>query len=269
MSKILYIDGHNFMWRAKISFGKTDPTVNTEYNIVFNFLRNLRALIEVQNPSQINFVLEGKPTFRYEAYPEYKANRIVKTASAQETRDNFHSNKRKIIELLNYLPIKTIKPTNFECDDCIATLVRKNQGQHQVVISNDSDYIQVLNEVDNLEIYNPFSKKNMERTEYNYLEWKSLAGDKSDNIPGIGDKTAQKMLKNPDKLQKWMSEPNNEESYKRNKFLIEFKQVPEEDLNITNGVLQPDVLKEEFTKLQFNSLLTEKYFTKFIETFNI
>lgn len=268
MSKIIYIDGHNFMWRAKISFGKTDPSVNTEFNITFNFLRNLRALIELQKPTEINFVLEGKPTFRYEAYPDYKANRLVKTASAQETKDNFHVNKRKIIELLQFLPIKIIKPTNFECDDVISTLVKLNQDKHQVIISNDSDYIQILN-IPNLEIYNPFSKKNMKQPDYNYLEWKSLAGDKSDNISGIGDKTAQKLLKNNEKLNKWMSVSENESLYKRNKFLIEFKTVPVEDFIITQGVLQPDLLKEEFCKLQFNSLLTEKYFAKFIETFSL
>lgn len=290
MDKILFIDGHNFMYRGVISFNKAphfnsnnscncgSPWNNEEnfcygekFNITFNFFRNLRAAIENFAPTKCFFVLEGHPQFRYDLYPEYKANRkIIKTASAQESKDTFFANKDIIVNLLKNLPITVAYHKDYECDDVISTLVNNIANEEIIVLSNDSDFLQLLQKgYQNVNIYSPHKKAFMEMPQYHYVAWKSLRGDKSDNISGlVGDKTAQKLLNDPKKFDDFMNIEENRANFSINKQLIEFKDVPIDEIIIEEGVSDFDFLRLEFEKMKFESIINEKYWQKFVSTFN-
>lgn len=259
----------NAMWRAKINFSSSKSGVDDSFAITFNFIRNLKATIEQFKPDKVYFVLEGKPEFRYNLLASYKANRIVKTAAQQETRDLFRENKYQIYEILDNLPLTVISHSDYECDDVINSLVKKNKDHENIVISNDSDYIQLL-QVNglNVQIYNPFSKSLMVAPEYNYVQFKSLKGDSSDNIPGImGPKKAEKTLVK----ENFTSHLNAEEFeiFQRNMMLISFVDIESTDSfddgkwKIKENKFNEDKLIQKFSELNFKSLMEEKYFNKF------
>lgn len=264
--RILYFDGMNAMWRANIKFGKNNSGTDDSFAMTFNFIRNLKATVEQFKPDKIYFVLEGYPEFRYQLLSSYKGNRIVKTASQQEVRDLFRENKYKIYELLDYLPLTVISHAKYECDDVINSLVRKFAGEENIVISNDSDYIQLLQEPElNVKIYNPFYKKFMDAPEFNYIKFKSLKGDVSDNIPGIfGEKKSEKMVVK----ENFTSElsPEDLEVYELNLKLITFVNIDydgSDSWRIKEGKFNLEKLLEKFSELKFNSLMDEKYLSKF------
>lgn len=267
--RILYFDGMNAMWRANIKFGASKDDKDDSYAMTYNFIRNMKATVEQFKPDKVYFVLEGKPEFRYNLLSSYKANRIVKTAAQQEVRDLFRENKYKIYELLEFLPVTVISHTDYECDDVINTLVKKNKEHENIVISNDSDYIQML-QVNglNVQIYNPFTKKFMEAPACDYIQFKALKGDTSDNIPGImGPKKAEKTLAKENFVDGLSAEDIS--IYQRNMVLISFVTIKSDNMTEENKwKVQEHSFNEEkllikFKELEFNSLMEKKYFDKF------
>lgn len=275
MDKILLIDGLNFIYRSSVSFFATNTNSNKENSsqedlIVFNFFRSLRKIIEDLSPDKIFFCLEGKPKFRYDLFPDYKANRkIIKTASQENNKEKVFLAKSKILSLLKFLPLTLVKAEEYECDDVISTLVDNLKDEDITIISNDSDYLQILQKgYSKVKIFNPFKSVYMTAPAYHYVAWKSLAGDKSDNIPGlVGKKTAEKLLTAPDKLEKFLSIEENRSLFSINKKLIEFAKIPEDKLLFEEGFANFDRLKEEFILLKFESIINDKSWNKFINTF--
>lgn len=289
LDKVLLIDGHNFAWRANIVFkpfkkevaspaidcwGFTNPPPqddkpSDEFVMVFNFFRNLRVLIQQFEPIKVFFCLEGHPQFRYDLCADYKANRIIKTGSALESHERFDKCLPEILRLIKHLPITTIKAEKYEADDAIATLVENMSGEEVIIVSGDSDFIQVLQKgYPNVRLYHPIKKDFITAPEYHYLAWKSLAGDKSDNIKGlVGDKTAQKLLKDPEKFKIFLDKEENRANFNINKELIEFRSVPLEDMIVEQGMTNFEFLRQEFTKLEFKSMIKEPYWSSFEETF--
>lgn len=306
MDKILLIDGLNAIWRATISFsppkqkhveclvdcnhtlskdkqnhctcgqpwnndeGRCVSQANEDYVIVFNFFRNLRPIIEKFSPDKCFFVLEGHPQFRYDLFADYKANRIIKTASKKETFDKFHFSKKEIIRLLNFLPITVARAEHYECDDVIATLCENMKDEQLLILSNDSDYIQLLQRgYKSCQIFNPIKKEFMEAPDYHYVVWKSLNGDKSDNIPGIlKPKKALATASNPQLLEKFLSIEENRANFSINRQLIEFRPVPEEEISFVEGETNFSFLKEEFQKMKFESIINDNSWNKFCNTFS-
>jgi len=288
MDKILLIDGMNQMWRANTTFGPPIKHIQIEdkcackspwnvtdnfcygekYGVVFNFFRNLRPLIELFQPNKCFFVLEGHPQFRYDLFSDYKANRIIKTASAvkQEIFDKFEIIKT----LIRYLPITIVKSDNYECDDVIATLAENLKDEDVTILSNDSDYIQLLQKgYKNLCIYNPIKKVAMEAPSYPYVAWKSLAGDKSDNIPSLlTPKKVIKCMEDPTAFQAFLSSEENRANFNINRQLIEFRSVPEEEISFVEGISNFDALRKEFIKMKFDTITNDKSWEKYINTFD-
>jgi 5'-3' exonuclease len=110
--KTVLIDFHNFAWRGCFKFGDTGNTPDHQV-FTFNLFRNLRPVIELLSPDKCYFVAEGKPVFRYELYPEYKANRKGKTKPV------FFETINLISEITNFLPINIVKSSRYEADDLI------------------------------------------------------------------------------------------------------------------------------------------------------
>ena len=272
MDKVLLIDGLNMIHRANIFFN-SKPEEDNSYTIVYNFFRNLRAMVEEFNPDKIFFCLEGANNKRYKIYPEYKANRkvLIKNASPAEIekREKFSRQRDIIIKLISCLPITVIRADEYEADDVVSTLVENLKDEEVIIISNDTDYIQLLQKgYENLKIYNPFKKGYMSAPNYFYLSFKCLRGDKTDNISGIlGPKKAEKLASDADALKEFLETEENRANYCLNKELIELKIIPSEVLEIKDYNVNFDRLKEEFTYMDFKTMIEEKYWNRFVNTF--
>jgi 5'-3' exonuclease len=306
MDKILLIDGLNAMWRASIGFapkktpappspsGWVDnglPSALTadewtmvgdslppepeppadDYVLIFNFFRNLRPIIELFSPDKCFFVLEGHPQFRYDLFADYKANRLIKQASkSKEEMDKFLSGKDEIVRLMQLLPITTARAAKYEADDVIASLCHDMRNESLTVLSNDSDYIQLLQRgYANCRIYNPIKKTFMKAPLYPYVAWKCLAGDKSDSIPAlVKPKKVEELTHNPALFQQFMSVEENRANFSLNRQLIEFRPVPLEEIDFHDGVRSFPTLREEFRRMRFESIINDRSWDKYINTFN-
>ncbi len=280
--KHLIIDGMNFMHRARAGF-QLGP-----HPLMFNFFRNLRAQVELHKPDRIWYVLEGYPKHRHEALPEYKANRELQIedpdyASKVDEMKRFFAGNNDVLELMmKCFPITVARHPDFECDDTIHYLVGKLIGEvdEVTIVSSDTDFIQSLQEFPHngrLKLYNPMKKVFVEAPEgYNYVHWKALRGDGSDNIPGIpgvGDKTAEKMLMVPGSAVKFTNNPEHMEIFRRNCGLIRFHEFTEENgaeqgVQTWTGKADWIETKRVFDSYNFNSITNDKSWKKFTETFD-
>lgn len=270
MDRILLIDAHNAMWRACVKFGKVQQGVPDEVIFTFNFFRNLRPLIEDVSPDKCFFVLEGHPQFRYDLFSEYKANRLIKQASRAESNERFLKTKDIIVPLLQHLPLTICRAANYEADDVISTLCEDMRDEDLTVVSNDSDYIQLLQRgYSKIHIYNPIKKEDMEAPPYPYVAWKCLAGDKSDNIPALlKPKKALDTISNPELFNKFLEVEENRANFNINRQLIEFRSVPLEELEMKNGVRNFPELHRAFMDMKFESITNASSWDKYTKTFD-
>tara|TARA_Y100000593_G_C4313750_1_gene339739 strand:- start:1034 stop:1840 length:807 start_codon:yes stop_codon:yes gene_type:complete len=261
--KVLFLDAYNLIYRARSGFTKG------EYPVIYNFFRGLRPIIEKFSPDRVYFVLEGNPKFRNEiSEGNYKSNR-------KSAGDSFHRQKASIINIVSsMMPFHTIKHPDLECDDTIATMAytHSNKGDECTIVSSDSDFIQLLN-LGNIQLYNPVKKIYIETPEYDYVTWKALRGDATDNIkgiPGCGDKTAMKLVTgDPENLKKYLNENNRIEIFEKNVNLIRLVNFSN-DLNMLEyrrSNLNETELYDTFYKLGFESMIKEKTWNNFIKTF--
>jgi len=268
--KVLFIDGYNLFHRARYGYS------SGEYSTVFTFFRSFRSLVERMSVDKVIVALEGYPEFRHELYPEYKANRKADPADlkkAEEYRD-FSRQKDIIIDLLCKLPIEVLKHPKYEGDDLIGKLVTSiYKDDDCIVITADSDFNQLFNQTNNVRIYNPIKKSWVKAPEYNYVMYKAMVGDTADNIKGIhrvGHKTAEKVLaKTAAEVSDWLDErPERRSTVTRNQKLIRFADVPiREIINISK---EPDLasVRNSFEKMNFKSIISEKSWLKFEDTFS-
>jgi 5'-3' exonuclease len=258
--------GQLWMLEDNICFSQ----VGSEYVLIYNFFKNLRPIIETFSPEKCFFVLEGHPQFRYDLYADYKANRITKRASKEEEMNKFYASTSEAIRLLQYLPITIAKAAHYECDDTIATLCENMKDEEIVVLSSDSDYIQLLQrDYKSCSIYNPIKKEYMEAPSYPYVIWKCLNGDKSDNIPALlKPKKALECASNPDLFKKFLSVEENRANFSINRQLIEFKNIPLEEIELKEGQADFDSLKKEFDTMKFRSITNDRSWNKFCSTFD-
>lgn len=269
MDKVLFIDAHNAIWRACVKFGKT---LDQEDSIIFafNFFRNIRPIIEQVSPDKCFFVLEGHPQFRYDLYSDYKANRIIKLAAKKETTDKFLKAKDIILPLIKLLPITTCLAAKYEADDTIAALCEDMKDENLTVLTNDSDYIQLLQRgYKNIRVYNPIKKMDMEAPDYPYVAWKSIAGDKSDNIKSLlTPKKALSAINDPEIFKKFLSVEENRANFSINRKLIEFHPVPLDEIEFQEGSRNFSKLKVAFQEMKFESITNDNSWNKFCKTFD-
>jgi DNA polymerase-1 len=262
--KVLFLDAYNLIHRARSGFTRG------EYAVVFNFFRGVRPLVEKFSPDKVYFVLEGNPKFRNDLLDgEYKAGRV-------NPGNHFHRQKAIIINMVkSFFPFTTVKHPDFECDDVIATYVAKHaeNGDDCTIVSSDSDFIQLYNAFENLKIYNPVKKSFVEKPEYDYVIWKALRGDKTDaisGIPGVGDKTATKIISNPELLKETLRDNIKRQIFERNVNLIRLVDLRSRinEIEITeNNVFDTEEIFGAFNDFQFDSMTKEKTWNKYVETF--
>lgn len=293
MDNILLIDGHNALHRANISFGDAKlkhviaapgeqycfcgqhwncdtNSCPDDFTMVFNFFRNLRPIIEKFAPDKCIFCLEGHPQFRYDLYKDYKSNRIIKNASRKEANLKFKYDCEIVLPLLQLLPITVARAVNYECDDLIGALCENMKEENLTVLSNDSDFIQLLQKgYRDCNIYNPIKKVMMEAPAYPYVTWKCLNGDKSDSIPALlKPKKALDAVNNPELFKKFMDVEENRANFSINRQLIEFHQVPLEEIVFEEGYRKFDLLREQFQIMRFESMINDLSWEKYTTTFD-
>ena len=262
--KVLLLDAYNLIYRAKSGFTKG------EYPIVYNFFRGIRPLVEKFDPDKVYFVLEGNPKFiKQLSSGDYKSNRPKQGRS-------FHEQKATIINLIkNCFPFETVRHPDLECDDTIATYasLHARKGHDVTIVSSDSDFIQLLNVFENnFRIYHPVRKSFIVKPDYDYVTWKALRGDKTDNIfgiPGVGDKTADKLCRNPKLLSETLENSEKREIFTRNVNLIRLVDFSN-DLSQGEshaGTSDFDTLKDVFEEMEFTSMTKEKTWQKYCNTF--
>ena len=262
--KILLLDAYNLIYRAKSGFTKG------EFPVVYNFFRGIRPLIEKFDPDKVYFVLEGNPEFRKQlSSGAYKSNRPKQGRA-------FHEQKATIISLIkNCFPFETVRHPDLECDDTIATYaaMHARKGHDVTIVSSDSDFIQLLNVFENnFRIYHPVKKVFINKPDYDYVTWKALKGDATDNvhgIPGIGDKTATKLCNNVELLKEVLSNPEKKEIFERNVNLIrlvDFSSSLDQSESFV-GKSNFDKLHDAFEQMEFTSMIKESTWKKYCETF--
>ena len=269
---ILCIDFMNQAHRARSGFQMGPAPV------VFNFFRQFKALVDEFKPTRVYIVLEGRPTQRYELLPEYKATRKVEEDDPKYAElQKFFEQKTKIVELLSkHFPVSVVRHQTSECDDTIYNIIeRSSTAVPWIVVSNDSDFTQLLQQFSHVKIWNPIKKHYATApTEYDYVTWKSLRGDGSDNIPGIpgvGDKTAVELASDPDKLAKFLENPIHAEIFSRNHELISFRQWTDEErieMTATSPEKNWELVRKSFDEYGFKSITKDEAWSKFVSSFD-
>jgi 5'-3' exonuclease len=264
--KVALLDGYNLMHRAR--FGMRQG----ESYIVFNFFRSLRPIIEEINPDLVYLVLEGVPMHRVQLDADYKANRVVEEGTPQAAEmAEFRRQKRLIIEALSMFPITLAKHDELECDDTIASLCVDVHGNDEcTVVSTDTDFIQLLKPGGNVKLYNPVKKEYVVPVEHDYVIWKALRGDKTDNIPrvdGMTDGKALKIVNNLDKLEEVKRDLVLGPQFERNLTLVRFKTGDNEHIKLTRGA--PDFAKARttFRDFKFFSMVNDTAWKNYTKTF--
>ena len=206
MNKLLLIDGNSIMNRA--FYGIPDMTTNDgrHTNAIYGFLNIILKVIEEEQATHICVAFDlKKKTFRHEMYEAYKGTR---KGMPEELREQMPLLK----EVLQTMHIPIFEQEGFEADDILGTLsaLAEKNGIVPVVVSGDRDLLQLAGET--LKVRIPKTKGGRTETEDYYaadvqakygvtpaefIDMKALMGDASDNIPGvpgIGEKTAAKII---------------------------------------------------------------------------
>lgn len=206
MNKLLLIDGNSIMNRA--FYGIPDMTTNDgrHTNAIYGFLNIILKVIEEEQATHICVAFDlKKKTFRHEMYEAYKGTR-------KGMPEELHEQMPRIKEILRAMHIRIVEQEGFEADDLIGTLSKKGEreGFAVTILSGDRDLLQLATDTvlvripktkhGKTEVENYYAKNVVETygvTPLIFIDMKGLMGDTSDNIPGvpgIGEKTAAKLL---------------------------------------------------------------------------
>ena len=204
--KLLALDGNSLTYRAFFALPTDMATASGQVtNAVYGFTSMLTTLMKDQRPDGVVVVFDRKePTFRHEAAPEYKAQR-------EKQPDILYQQLDIVRELLDALGVATLDRAGFEGDDLIATIVDRceRDGNDVVIVTGDRDSYQLVRDPHVRVLYNKrgvsdyalYDEKGIvERTGVTpaqYVDYAALRGDPSDNLdglPGVGEKTAAKLL---------------------------------------------------------------------------
>ena len=206
MSKLLLLDGHSLAYRAFYAL-PTDLATSSGMvtNAVYGFTSMLIKVMADEKPDHLAVAFDAPAkTFRKEMDATYKAGR-------KETPDLFKSQLPLIRQVLEVLAIPTLEVAGVEADDVIGTLAVRAaaQGMDTIVVTGDRDSYQLVRDPHLKVLYNKRGVSDyalydeagiFERTgvtPLQYVDYAALRGDKSDNlpgVPGIGEKTAAKLI---------------------------------------------------------------------------
>lgn len=288
-SKLFFLDAYALIYRAYYAFIK-NPRINSKgfnTSAILGFVNTLEDVLKKENPTHIGVAFDPSgPTFRHEAYEQYKAQR-------EETPEGIRLSVPIIKDIIRAYRIPILEVAGYEADDVIGTLATKagQQGITTYMMTPDKDYGQLV--TDHVFMYRPkygdkeFEVMGIEQVKAKFdiqspsqvIDMLGLMGDASDNIPGcpgVGEKTAQKLiaefgnienlLEHTDQLKGALKTKveTNREMITFSKFLATIKTDVPIELNMSALVReQPDeeALRKIFEELEFRTLM-ERIFKK-------
>lgn len=286
MTKLFLIDAYALIYRSYYAFIK-NPRINSKglnTSAIFGFINSLEDVLRRENPTHIAVAFDPQgPTFRHEAFEQYKAQR-------EETPEAIRTSVPYIKDIIKAYNIPILEVPRFEADDVIGTVSKlaEKEGFEVYMMTPDKDYGQLVSE--HIFMYRPKFGGDYEvlgvpevlnkyglTSVTQVIDLLGLMGDTSDNIPGcpgVGEKTAQKLLQdfgsienllvNTDKLKGSLQKKviENAEQIRFSKFLATIKtDVPVEF--DSKKCLREEINKEELTKIY-----TELEFRTFINKLN-
>jgi DNA polymerase-1 len=214
LDSILIIDGLNTFLRAFTMINHINPNGHHIGGLT-GFLKSIGYAIKMLNPTKVIIVFDGVggSNARRNLYPEYKANRHVNRmtnysifSSKEEETESINNQMARLIQYLKCLPVTVISIDGLEADDIIGYLSNKfqvyNETTSVTIMSADKDFLQLIS--NKVQVYSPVKKKVYKPKDvleefgvssYNFLNYKILMGDQSDNVPGISGLGPVKLLK--------------------------------------------------------------------------
>lgn len=283
MEKLFLLDAYALIYRAYYAFIK-NPRINSKgfnTSAIMGFVNTLEDVLKKENPTHIGIAFDpAGPTFRHEAYEQYKAQR-------EETPEAIRLSVPIIKDIIRAYRIPILEVMGYEADDVIGTLATEagKRGITTYMMTPDKDYGQLVS--DHVFMYRPkYGDKEFEvmgvkevKEKFNIespaqvIDMLGLMGDTADNIPGcpgVGEKTAQKLiaefgsienlLSNTDKLKGSIKTKveTNKEQISFSKFLATIKTDVPINLNMEELKREePDEeeLRKIFEELEFRTLL--------------
>lgn len=194
------IDGSSYLYRAYFAIKRLSSPTGFPTNAIYGFTQMLLKLLKDYQPQHLAMVFDvGRVTFRTELYPAYKANRA-------EMPDDLRQQVGPIRDLVRAFNIPVVELQGYEADDLIGTLASRWEatGGNVVVVTGDKDLMQIvtdqttlLDTMKNVTSAIPQVHERFGVGPEGVIDILGLAGDTSDNIPGvpgIGEKTAIKLI---------------------------------------------------------------------------
>lgn len=277
--RLFLIDAFALIFRAYYSLGNNFLYNSKKQNVtaVSGFTQTLWQLLEKENPDYIGVVFdEGAPKERLEIYPEYKANR-------QETPEDITWSVPYIKQIITAFNIPIISLAGYEADDIIGTLSVKAEKEdvEVLMVTPDKDFGQLVTE--NVKIYRPGRKGgDVEIYTVNHIleDWGidnpkqvidvlGLWGDAVDNIPGvpgIGEKTAAKLIKEYGSIENLLKNTNklkgkqkeNLETHAQQALMS--KKLATIDLHVPVALHLGELKREIFDREKLSEIFTELEF---------
>lgn len=282
--KLFLIDAYALIYRSYYAFLK-NPRINSKginTSAIFGFINSLEDVLKRENPTHIAVAFDPQgPTFRHEAFEQYKAQR-------EETPEVIRQSVPIIKEIIAAYNIPIFEVPRFEADDVIGTIAKQaeRQGFEVFMMTPDKDYGQLVSE--HIFMYRPkfggdyevmgepevLAKYNLRSTEQ-VIDLLGLMGDTSDNIPGcpgVGEKTAQKLLAEFGSIDNLLANTGrlkgaqkrkveeNKEQIRFSKFLATIKTDVPISFDAAHCVREkPDIarLKAIYTELEFRTFINK------------
>ena len=288
MDKLFLLDAYALIYRAYYAFMK-NPRINSKglnTSAIMGFCNTLHEVLEKEKPTHLGVAFDPHgPTFRTEAFPAYKAQR-------EETPEDIRASVPIIKEILGAMRIPVLQVDGFEADDVIGTLATKSGeiGVSTYMLTPDKDYGQLVKK--NVFIYRPRHGGGYETldemgvcnkygipTPLHVIDLLALMGDSADNFPGcpgVGEKTAVKLINEFGTVENLLSNTNQVkgklrekieaavDDIKMSKFLATIRTDVPIELNMDDlKVMEPDekALRTIFTELEFRTL-ADKFLNK-------
>lgn len=276
---IYIVDGSAYIYRAYHAIAPLTNSKGLPTNAVFGFVNMLRRLLKEKSPGFVCVAFDSRgPVFRHEMYPEYKANRPAMPEDLVPQIPYIKS----LVESFN---IPLLEESQFEADDIIASLAVKMSGlgHNVVIVSGDKDLLQLVS--DNVVMWDPMKDTHMDpaMVEEKYgvridqlLDYFALIGDSSDNVPGVpgvGPKTAAKLIKEYGSLAGIYANIAEMKKSKMKERLIENKELAyisrdlirlRDDIEVAETIenfrvrdVDDAALTELYRELEFSNLLKE------------
>lgn len=286
--RVLLVDGNNILHQSFHKFEKLKSTDGKPSGAIFGFFKSLHMYIDKFQPDDVYITFDnGHSPLRDKLLPEYKEHR----KNISYDRESLFAQKAVIMKILRMLRIKYLfdknNSTGFEGDDLLAYLYFKKINKECLVtiVSTDKDFNQLLT-TDRVKIFNPRKEEYVRQTNckelfgytpYETVDYLSLVGDSSDDIPGvpgIGPVKARKFLDKWGSIAKYLelnADDKVKEVYERNQQLIDLKWfVDNHKLDLdkvlktyTRRKINYEKFREVCIEYSFNSFMTDIFIEPF------